>query len=68
MSFVSGHISVSCTESVVNCTRNGIPFGIPFWDTEFGKLESQKGVLAGGSKAVNDNGYCMVSTAVVVGV
>ena len=30
---------------------NGIMFGIPFWDSEVGKLESQERVLAGGNEA-----------------
>ena len=47
---------------------NGILFGIPFWDSEIGKLESQKRVLAGGNEAQYDYGCCLVYTAVVVGI
>ena len=50
VSFVSEHLSISCTESVVNFTSSGIPFGIPFWDSEIGKLESQSACLLVGTE------------------
>ena len=72
VSFVSGHISISLTESVVNSTElyyYGIPFGIPFGDFEIGKLESQSAcLLVGTEEHKNDYEYCRVSTTVAVGI
>ena len=70
LSFVSEHLSISCTESVVNFTSSGIPFG---WDSVLGfwnwKTRITERVFAGGNGgAQNDYECCTVSTVVVVGI